>query len=97
MMFSFSPDGKLLAVIHQGSDIVSLFSVADTGALIPVQRSPFQTGRTPSSIAFSPDGKLLAITNSFDNTVWMYEVDPDTGAISHITGDELKAVKREKE
>lgn len=63
----------------------------------PVEGSPFDAHEDFGQVAYSPDNHLLAAVHTEDASVWMYEVNQETGVITHITGDLLKIVKQEKE
>jgi hypothetical protein len=82
---AFSPSGRLLATANGGDDTVSVFSVAQSGALIEVSGSPFKADGGPSSLAFDPSGSFLAVTNESANTVSMFSVGAD-GTLTEVTG-----------
>jgi YVTN family beta-propeller protein len=60
----FSPDGKRLYVLCQGSDQLR---VLDSSTHNEVKHIP--TGHLPRSLALSPDGARLYIANSWDDTI----------------------------
>lgn len=60
----FSPDGKRLFVLCQGSDEVR---VLDASTYTPTARIP--VGHLPRGFSFSPHGKRLFVANSWDDTV----------------------------
>jgi len=58
----------------------------DTGALTPVQGSPFQTGDGSCSIVVDPKAEFAYVATSFDNRVWGYRIDRQTGALTPVQG-----------
>jgi 6-phosphogluconolactonase (cycloisomerase 2 family) len=82
---AFSPSSRLLATANGGDDKVSVFSVAQSGALTEVSGSPFKADGGPSSLAFDPSAPFLAVANASANTVSMFSVAAD-GALSEVTG-----------
>ena len=86
---AFSANGKLVAVPNFDDNTVSMFSVAQGGALSQVAGSPFATGAQPSALAFSPvvsGNEFLGVTNYGDNTLSMFKVDQSTGAATEVAG-----------
>src|SRR5207249_7166213 len=66
----FSPDGKVAALVVNGSRLIALWNV-EKGTEI---RRLAQTAREIFAIAFSPDGKWLAAGN-WDGMTRVYEVE----------------------
>ena len=60
----FSPDGKRLYVLCQGSDQLR---VLDASTYAEIKRIP--TGHIPRGLALSPDGSRLFVANSWDDTI----------------------------
>lgn len=66
---AFSPDSRVLAVVHGGNNTrIDLFDVASRALLRSVARPV-----SARQIVFSPDGRTLA-ANSLERTVWLFEV-----------------------
>ena len=65
--YTFSPDGKTLAIARRYS--VVLWDVATL-----TQKASFSSGEYNYSLRFSPDGKTLASANS-DNSVYLWDVE----------------------
>jgi 6-phosphogluconolactonase (cycloisomerase 2 family) len=65
---SYSSNGDFLAVADRlasgGDGAVSILSVSNTGALTPIEGSPFATAAEPSGAVFDPDGEYLAVANA---------------------------------
>ena len=66
---SYSPDGTFVAVANRQASgtsggSLSMLSVSGTGALTPVEGSPFATTGGPNAVAFDPDGKFLVVANA---------------------------------
>jgi 6-phosphogluconolactonase (cycloisomerase 2 family) len=78
----------LVIVTNQGSNNVSVYSVAGNGALAPVPGSPFATGAGPSS---SATGNALPLTflyvaNSKSSDISGYSIDDATGTLTPLAG-----------
>lgn len=60
----FSPDGKRLYVLCQGSDEVR---VLDAATYKPIRK--IVVGHVPRGFSFSPDGRRLLVANTWDDTI----------------------------
>ena len=60
----FSPDGKRLYVLCQGSDQVRILDAANFEAIKTIS-----VGHIPRGFSFSPDGMRLFVANTWDDTV----------------------------
>lgn len=66
---AFSPDSRVLAVVHGGNSTrIDLFDV-ESRALLRSLAKPVSARQ----VVFSPDGRTLA-ANSLERTVWLFEV-----------------------
>ena len=64
---------------------VSAYTInASTGALTPVDGSPFAAGTTAASVAVDPMGQFVYVTNRDSGDVSGYSIDPATGALTSI-------------
>jgi 6-phosphogluconolactonase len=65
---------------------------SETGALTPVQGSPFSTGgNSAERIAMDPAGEFAFVTNSSSNDVSVFSFDLDTGALTPVPGSPFPA------
>ncbi len=80
-----TPDGSFLMAADIGiGGMITVFSIASTGALTPVPGSPFLAGVAGvSGIKVSPDGKFLAVTPSYYKMVKMFSI-ASTGALTFL-------------
>jgi 6-phosphogluconolactonase (cycloisomerase 2 family) len=93
-----SPNGKFVYVtnnILQFSDEtggVSAFVVnATTGALAPVEGSPFAAGMETFGMAIHPNGRFAYVANALSNDVSVYSINATTGALTPIPGSPFPA------
>jgi DNA-binding beta-propeller fold protein YncE len=88
---TLDPSGKILFVVNQGSDNISVLSVNGT-TLTEVAGSPFSDVDPnnpamrpgPTSIAATPAGAYLYVANQLTNTVSAFQYD-STGALSPLS------------
>jgi 6-phosphogluconolactonase (cycloisomerase 2 family) len=93
-----SPNGRFVYVtnnILQFSDLtggVSAFVVnATTGALAPVEGSPFAAGMETFGVAIHPNGRFAYAANALSNDVSVYSINATTGALTPIPGSPFAA------
>lgn len=67
----YSPDGKRLLTMNQGSSVLNIFNAAD---LKGVQRT-VSVGKDPMGLAFSADGKTALSANHGDGSVTVINLD----------------------
>jgi YVTN family beta-propeller protein len=67
----FSPDGKRLLTMNQGSSVINIFNTSD---LRGVQRT-VTVGKDPMGFAFSADGKIALSANHGDGTVTVIDLE----------------------
>jgi 6-phosphogluconolactonase len=79
---------SLLSAIFSGTQFTT------TGALTPISGSPFAVRFGASSVAVDPTGKFAYVTSIDDNVsgyVSGYAIDPNTGALTAISGSPFAA------
>jgi 6-phosphogluconolactonase len=93
-----SPNGRFVYVtnnILQFSDEsggVSAFVVnATTGALTPVEGSPFAAGMETFGVAIHPNGRFAYVANALSNDVSVYSINATTGALTPVPGSPFAA------
>jgi 6-phosphogluconolactonase (cycloisomerase 2 family) len=70
---------------------VSAYSIdVKSGALTPVQGSPFEAGSGPGGVAVDPTGKFAYVTDTYydsgSGSVSAYTINAATGALQQVTG-----------
>ncbi|MFC0112241.1 lactonase family protein [Kibdelosporangium aridum] len=75
---SAAPVGPTLYVSNANSDNISIFTITDTGDLVPLG-DPVRTADQPRSMVFSPDGDFLYVENGDAHLVSTYKVDSGGG------------------
>lgn len=87
-LIDISSDGKFAAVTNTGSDTVTIYSIANTGALAPVTgslaTSSFATGSSPLGVSYAPDNSLLVVSNQNSDDISVYSIELD-GTLTFIT------------
>lgn len=80
---TFSPNGKLVAVVNRGSNNINVYTVdLDAGTLAQIKGSPFSTAESPRFIKFSGNGKWLAVASFNADAINLYAVDASTGQLT---------------
>ena len=75
--------GLVAYAVNQGSNSISGYAIASSGALVPLSGSPYAaTGTTPVAAVVDPDGVYLYVVNNASNTLSIFAIDPATGALS---------------
>ena len=60
---SWSPDGRFIAVVYDGNNLLQIFKFNGSGNLIQVTTGTGVTTTTnPQTVTWSPDGRFLAVT-----------------------------------
>ncbi len=75
------PNGDFLFVANNGSDEVSIFAIAESGA-VSVVGGTFPTGSQPASISLDASGSYAYVANSGSNDVSVYSVNQGTGVLT---------------
>jgi DNA-binding beta-propeller fold protein YncE len=78
---AITPDGKSIYATAGHRDVVSQFSVGAGGALSAKSPPTVPAGVSPEAVAVAPDGKSAYVTSINDNTVWQYDIDPQSGTL----------------
>ena len=71
---------------NYGSDNVSAYAIAASGALTPVTGSPFAAGTKPYNVAIDPKGNFAYVTNFGSNNVSAYTINTSSGALTPVAG-----------
>jgi 6-phosphogluconolactonase (cycloisomerase 2 family) len=81
-----TPDGKFLMAANTGSENITVFSIASTGALAPIAGSPFTTLAIPDGTKVSPNGKFLAVAEPQPpRSIEMFRIAAD-GSLTSLGG-----------
>lgn len=75
---SVAQAGPTLYVTNADSDNIAIFTITDTGDLLPLGQ-PVRTADQPRSMVFSPGGDFLYVENGDAHRVSTYKVDPGGG------------------
>src|SRR5580658_1001009 len=85
-------DSQPMGIVDNGSYVyaalsqanqIAAFSIASSGALMPVPNSPFPAGTAPTAVAFA--GNFLYAINSSDETISGYSLDPANGVLTPLS------------
>ncbi len=82
-----SPDGRFLYASNRlKADGLAIFSInREDGTLTKVGYQP--TGRHPRNFAITPNGKFLLVASRDDNKIQVFEVNAETGLLTHLNRD----------
>ena len=81
-----------LYVVNTHGDSVSAWSInTASGALTPVDGSPFPTGKGPAGMAVDPAGRFLFVAAHAGNTVSGWAISPANGALAPLEGSPFAA------
>jgi 6-phosphogluconolactonase len=90
---AIDPTGKFAYVANNGtasghySGNVSAFAINPrSGALTPIQGSPFAAGSNPLGVVISPNGKFAYVINYNSANVSIFAIDASTGALKQVKG-----------
>jgi 6-phosphogluconolactonase len=79
------PSGQYLLVTNSFSNNISVFSIdSSSGALTPVDGSPFYANQDPGEILMPPSGDLVYVTNSGIGTVTGFTFSTSTGQLTSV-------------
>jgi 6-phosphogluconolactonase len=88
---TIDPSSRFLYVADKQSNQVFGFAInAGTGALSPLNGSPFAAGTTPVSLAIDSTGVLLVAANKGSNNISAYSIDNTTGGLTPLQGSPFK-------
>jgi 6-phosphogluconolactonase len=91
------PKGRFAYVANRGDNTISAYAIdGTTGTLTPVPGSPFKqdpaaSGDLPVSVAVDPAGKFVFVANYNSQTVRVYQLDQNTGALTQAPGSPFQA------
>ncbi|MDF1740928.1 MAG: lactonase family protein [Verrucomicrobiales bacterium] len=83
-----TPDGKFLYGSNRGHDTIAGYRIGDDGNLTSIGFYP-SLGKGPQNLAIMPDGRHLLCANMPGNSVVVFEINPETGALSAV-GDSIE-------
>ena len=75
-----SPDGRFLYGGNRGHDSISIFGIAENGAVELLSSTP-SGGKTPRNLAISPSGRHLFCANQDSDRINIFERNATTGEI----------------
>ena len=77
--------GKFVYVANPTSNNVSAYKIDPiSGALTPVNGSPFTAGASPSAVGVDPTGKFAYVANAVSTDVSAFDIDSASGALTQI-------------
>ena len=88
---------EFVYVANLYSDNVSAYAVNASGALTPVQGSPFAAGYDPYGVAIDPTGKFAFVVNNGtgsgkeEGNVSAFAINPSSGALTPVEGSPFTA------
>ena len=81
---AITSNGKNAYVVNSGSHSISQYTLAATGALVPMVPATIGTGAVgPLFIAIDPAGANAYVTNNYNGSISQYSIGP-SGALSSI-------------
>ncbi len=89
-----SANSKFLYIADSAQGTVAGFVISSTGALSPVQNSPFALGTAPAFVAVDPQAKFLYVAALTANQILAFTLDANTGTPSPISGSPFAAGTR---
>ena len=89
-VLSASLRAEFVYVANAGSNNVSAYRIAESGALTPVAGSPFPAGSDPRSLAVDLFGLFVYVANAASNNVSAYSIGPN-GALTPVAGSPFPA------
>lgn len=79
--FSFTPDGKRMAILSQDKlGPVQIWDIEESGTRVEWIGSVIEPRQAIWSMAFSPDGRFLAVTDVDRSGVWLF----DAGSLTSV-------------
>jgi 6-phosphogluconolactonase len=84
-----SPNGRFVYAANRGeSNSLAIYSVGADGSLSLVGHESTQ-GVSPRNFAIDPDGEIVAVGNQQSRTVALFQVNQDTGELTHLHTEEV--------
>lgn len=77
------PTRKFLYAANAGENDISLFTISAYGQLIEVTPRTV-TGTSPTLVVLDSAGKYLYVGNSGSQNIWVFSVDPSSGALAQV-------------
>ena len=97
---AFSKDGRFLYIVHELENSIDVYSYREEDGMpeferiqsVPTMNEYHASGSAASALNFSKDCRYLITSNAGDNTVTVFETDPQTGLLTQrislpISGD----------
>jgi DNA-binding beta-propeller fold protein YncE len=86
---AITPDGRHLYSANGSPEVpadnkVHAFTIASSGALKPVQGSPYPAGLGPQFVAITGDGADLYVTNNGSKDITGYAINASSGALTKL-------------
>lgn len=75
-----TPNGKFLYGTNRGHHSIAMYRIAEDGKLSLIGFEP-SLGDGPQNLVITPDGKLVLCANMPGNTVAVFKIDQETGAL----------------
>ena len=94
---TIDPSGRYAYVVTINDDSITGYSIdPSSGALTELASSPIAGGNAPISLDVDPSGRFLYTANASltSNSYWVsgYAIDPNTGALTELTGSPYDTV-----
>ena len=89
---TMDPSSNFVYVTNSTDGTVSAYKISDgsdghpSGTPVPVAKSPFAAGTSPSAVVAEPSGKYLYVANSGSGNIFAYKIKATTGALTKIAG-----------
>jgi 6-phosphogluconolactonase len=78
------PNGKFVYGSNRGHDSIAIYRVDEQTGQLLLLGHELTRGKTPRNFALTLLGDLLLVANQDSNTVVVFRVDSDTGALRHL-------------
>jgi 6-phosphogluconolactonase len=89
---TMDPSSNFVYVTNSADGTVSAYKISDgtdghnPGAPVPVAKSPFAAGTSPSAVVAEPSGKYLYVANNGSGNIFAYKITATTGKLTRIAG-----------
>lgn len=85
------PSGRFLYASNRGHNSVAVFSIAESGELVPIQHAA-SGGQTPRFFAVDPTGRWLLAANQDSDNIMVFRLSGSTGMLT-ATGRSIEVGK----